>query len=239
MFAVDTAVMLVHTDREMKHIRIINESSYPLDEVMPIMRAAYRTVKPEIKIPPARPLPVTLEHTRTRTWMCKWKRNAGQNTARLLFAKPGNKDIDTGIGCIELRSMTEVMLAVSAWTFAAILCRPALGEPCARESLRAYRNDPSEVDGAIASAVQAKQDKVGEAFAKEVFEGFEQSKLDYRLAQIATKEKVWLRKQKLATTKLKSLRRRRSALIAADKRKQRTQEAQGAAAALPLLPTQP
>ena len=224
MFAVDTAGMIVHTDREMKHVKIINESSYPLDEVMPIMRAAYQVVKPEINTPPARPLPVTLEHTRSRTWMCKWNRNAGGNTARLLFAKPGNKSIDTGIGGIELCSMTEVMLAVSAWTFAAVLCRPALGAHCAREALRVYRCNPAEIDGAIASAVQAKKDKASEAFAKKVFDGFEQSRLEYKLGKLEQKEQVWQRKLKLATTKIKSLRRKKAALRAAETRRQRKLE---------------
>lgn len=219
----------------MKHLSITNKSGYPMDEIMPIMRAAYRSVKPEITVLPAKPLPVTLEHTRSRTWMCRWGHSRGQNTARILFAKPGHKFRDTAIGPIELRSMTEVMLAVSAWTFAAILCRPALGESCAKDALQAYRANPTEIDGAIAGAVQAKKDKASEEFSSMVFDGIEKSSLDYKLSQIEKKEKAWQRKLKLATTKLKTLRRRRSALLAADKRKQRRMEAQVASVALPPI----
>lgn len=223
----------------MKHVTIINKSQFPLDEIMPILRAAYRSVKPEITRPPVRPLPVTLEHTRKRTWMCKWNRNAGQNTARLLFSKPGRTFHETAVGDLPLHSMTEVILAVSAWTFASILAKPALGRSCASAALQEYRNNPAALDGVVSAAAQLKKDREGDAFASMIFKQMEESTLDHKLAEIAKKEKVWLRKARLAETKLKSLRRRRSALLAADKRKRQTTEAQVATTALPLQLGQP
>lgn len=223
----------------MKNIKIINKSQLPLNEVMPIFRAAYQVVKPEIKLPQDRVVLLTLEHTRRRTWMCRWNRGATQSTARMLFAKPGKKFSNTSIGPLELKSMTEVMLAVSAWTFAAVLARPALGCSCARDALHDYRSNPGLLDGAISSARQLKIERDSDAFASAVFQGMKNSSLDHKLSQIEKKEKAWLRKLRLAETKLKSLRRSRSALLAADKRKRLTQEAQVAATALPPLPTQP
>lgn len=217
----------------MKHLKVTNESSRDLAEVMPLLRVAYDSVKPEITTPPVRPLPVTLGDTRKRTWMCRWKRNAGQNTATLNFSKPCRNFHNTAIGPVALTSMNEVIVAVAAWTFASILVKPALGEACARDAVQTYRQNRAVVDGQIAAVAQAKKDKEGDAFAAMVFDGLEKSTLAYKLSQIEKKEKVWLRKFRLAETKLKALRRSRSALIAADKRKQQTTEAQVAAAALP------
>lgn len=210
----------------MKHVVITNLSSRPLDEVMPILQAAYRAVKPEIRRPPVRPLPITLQDTRRRTWMIKWKLNVGQNSARLLFSKPGRPFHETAIDGIELHSMTEVILAVAACAFAAILVKPELGRSCAWCALREYRADPSVLDRLVERAVQAKVDRADAKFAQEVFDEMEQSSLEYKLTQIAAKEKVWLRKFRLADTKLKSLRRSRASLLAAAKRKQRSTEAQ-------------
>ena len=221
----------------MKHVKITNESSRPTDEIMPLLRVAYASAKDEFKRPCSRVQPIRLKigRTRTRMWYCKTNYDSGT----ICFSNPGRYDRQqTEVGNQPCDGINEVIVGVAAWVFAAVKGGSLVAQACTRDAVQHYRAHKAEIDAQVAAVVQRKKDREGEAFAKEVFEGLEQSKLDYKLSQIEKKEKVWQRKLNLATTKLKSLRRSRSALIAADKRKQRTQEAQGAIGALPLYLTQ-
>lgn len=222
----------------MKHVKITNESSRPTDELMPLLRVAYASAKDEFHRPCDRLHPIKLKigRTRTRMWCCRSNYDSGT----ICFSNPGRFDRDqTAVGNQHCDGINEVIIGVAAWVFSVAKGGGLVAQACTRDAVLHYRAHKAEIDGQIAAVIQWKKDREGEAFAREVFDGLEQSKLEYKLAQIEKKEKVWLRKHKLATTKLKSLRRSRSALIAADKRKQRTQEAQGATGALPLQPTQP
>lgn len=223
----------------MKNIEIINRSQFPTDELMPLLRVAYAAVKPEINFPPKKPYRVCVGHTRSRQWMMAWRRRRDCSyDAELMFAKPNRLFSETAIQSISLRNRNEMVIAVSAWAFAALMAREEVCRSCAADAIMAYRSDQAAVDGAIARVVQRKQEAQGAEFASMVFSEVAKNSLEHKLAALDKKEKVWLRKFKLAQTKLKSLRRSRSALIAADKRKQRTKRAQVAdSQALPLQPT--
>jgi len=223
----------------MKHVKIINESKRPTDELMPLLRVAYASAKDEFHRPCNKLQPIRLKigRTRRRMWFCR----SSYDNGTICFSDPGRFDHQqTAIGNQPCDGINEVIVGVAAWVFSVAKGGGLVAQACTRDAVQHYRAHKAEIDGQIAAVVQWKKDREGEAFAREVFVCLKQSKLDYRLAQIEKKEKVWQRKLKLATTKLKSLRRSRSALIAADKRKQRTIEAQVAAsAALPLQVTTP
>lgn len=223
MFAVDTAGMIVHTDREMKHVTITNTSRWKTDEIAPLLQVAWASAKPEFKRPAFLcGLRLRINSTRTRAWCCR----THQGHATLSFAAPGRFDnVVTQVGTTPVHGMSEVIVAVAAWVFVAANGGGRFSQSVSRDAVHTYRQHKVEVDAKIAAVIQRKKDKIGESFAQEVFDGFEQSKLSYKLNKLEEKEQVWQRKLKLATTKIKSLRRRKAALQAAETRRQRKLEA--------------
>lgn len=215
----------------MKFVKITNNSRWNTDELAPLLRVAWASAKDEFKRPcnKVQPFHLTIGRTRTNIWHCK----SGYDSAKVCFADPGNRGA-TRIGSTETQNMSETIIGVAAWVFASSKGAFLVAQACCRDAVLTYRANQAKIDAEVAAVVQAKKDKAGDAFAAMVFDGLEKSTLDYKLSQIDSKERVWLRKLKLAQTKLKTLRRRRAALIAADKRKKKTSGAQAAAsAALP------
>ena len=219
----------------MKHVKIVNKSRWQTDEIMPLLNVAFASARTEFKRPCTRlqPFRLTIGRTRSRTWHCK----SNCDSATICFADPGKGRIQTAIGNQPCTSMSEVIIGVAAWVFASGKGAGLVAQACTRDAVLTYRERATEVEAKINAVIQRKKDKVGAAFAQEVFDGIEQSTLDFKMAKLNEMEQIWLRKLKLATTKIKSLRRRKAALRAAETRKQRKSEAQVAAAAIP--PTNP
>jgi hypothetical protein len=88
-----------------------------------------------------------------------------------------------------------------------------------RDAILAAQEQAQALDERVATAKAQEESKAGQAFARVVLRNMEHNSLEFRLKLLDGQEKVWQRKLKLATTKLQGLKRRRSALIAADKRK--------------------
>lgn len=213
----------------MKHVTITNESRYPTDEVLPLIRVAWQSAKPEFKrtIGAHNPIKLTLKQCRRRLWHCR----IGYDSARMAFAAPGTKaDYETAVGTTPVKGMNEVIVGVAAWCLVAAGGNSLVAQSVTRDAVAYYRGHKNDIDAQIAAAVQRRQSKVEGEFARQVFTEFEQSTFDYKMAKLVASEKAWERKLKLATTKLKTLRRRKTALRAAQTRKGRSNEALPASA---------
>jgi hypothetical protein len=208
----------------MKHVTIINKSRWPTDELMPLLRVAWAAASPEFRRPcdERHGLLLTISRTRRRAWCCRIL----HDSATMAFDDPGARDgHGSAIGSMEVQGMNEIVVALSAWCMVAAKGGSAVAQAVSREAVQSYRASKAQVDAQVAAAAQAKVDREGAKFARAVFKDMERSSLEYRLAQIDKRAKTWERTIKLATTKLKTLRRRRAALIAADTRKRNAKAA--------------
>lgn len=158
----------------------------------------------------------------TRTlFMGRFAGFAGSKAFRLGFKEPSRcKSYASHLGETPFGTFNEMVVGIAAWMFA----QDMLGDSrrtraISHDAIVEAQQHAEALAAEVAEAEAREKSKEGQKFARVIFGNMERQSLEYRLKQLDNQEKVWQRKFKLATTKLKGLRRRRSALIAADKRK--------------------
>lgn len=197
---------------------IKNKSAYETEKLRPLLDLAFREARRESRSS-LRAVSIALNRTRSRTYCCSFASGAAVLS---LTSDPGRcRYFPVRFSYLKCADLNEVVVAASAWLFARSTgCNWALSISVSATALTAYRKTAEEVKAKI-EAVKSAEEKALDEFAETVFEEMERSTLDFKLSKIDRLEKVWRRKFKLAETKLQTLKRRRSALIAADNRKRK------------------
>ena len=160
-----------------------------------------------------RPINFKFAYTRRSLWRCRYS-NFGL-PATILIRRG---DVHGNIAGIECRNFNEVFVGLTAWTIAN-LHKTRDVHLAASEAIYAAKDKGADLEQAMAAADGRKEERQRQAFAREVMRNMQKNSLEFKLKRIEAQEKIWLRKTRLAATKLKGLRRRRASLIAADKRK--------------------
>ena len=123
----------------------------------------------------------------------------------------------------EIRDWREQIISIAAHEFAHLTGYHGGKESehwcelTAWDAVDAYRK--SDLSARIDAALQNVDKKAEERKAREQAKRAEKNSAQFKLAKIEAQEKVWKRKLALALTKLKKLRRSRSLIVAAHKRK--------------------
>ena len=159
-----------------------------------------------------RPVNFKVGYARCSNWRCRWKN--WENTATLLTHRKHPRGVLGGVPC---HNFNELFAGMAAWSIAGIL-RTRDTAAAASEAIYTVRERGQDIVEAMDAAMRRGEEREKAAFAREIMRNMERDSLEYKLKQIEAQEKIWLRKSRLAETKLKKLRRRRSALVAADKR---------------------
>lgn len=203
------------------NIKLTNDSKYPTDELMPLLRLAWNTAAAEMPVKPTQTYPLRIGTTRTGTWHYRWtSTNFGGTSAVICVLKPGIKGrFPVWFNTIQLNDVNEVIVALAAWTFICLFRKARLAHTMARTAVEEYRKQ--NVAAKVEAVRQRKQKKADMAFGKMILDDMESQTLEFKLKKIERSRKTWERKLKLATTKLRTLRRREAALKAADARRQR------------------
>lgn len=200
-----------------------NKTPLPNAAWFPILNLAYAVAfanrKPSY-------VPRTI-NVRLRPILITWYGRYDDDGVMLGFSKNvmASRAVNTHIGTTPCLSFSEMVAGVAAWMFAGCMGHGQNRNMLAsvtREAIMTARAKP-DLEAKMEEAIKTALEKPNLAFARQVLRNMEHSSLDYKLAQIAKKEKAWQRKLKLAQTKLAKLARSRSALIAADKRKQKVE----------------
>ena len=86
-------------------------------------------------------------------------------------------------------------------------------ELTAWDAIDTYRKRQPEIDGKIEAALQNTRQRAQAALQRVTDKKAERASPEYKLAVLARKEKVWLRKLRLALSKMKGIKRSRAAII--------------------------
>jgi hypothetical protein len=203
----------------MRHVSITNKSLWRTEELMPLLQVAWAAAKPEFKFGENAPISLTIKRTRTRSWCCRYT----PYHIIIGIADPGKRDENhvSSIGMCKVRGMNEIIVGVAAWCFAAANGAGKCALAVTRDAVSEYRDAQEDVDAKVAAAAQKRIDDEAEAFSEKVFQDYKKTTLAYKLSKVDTLMARWNRKIKLAETRLKTLRRRRAALIAAETRRKK------------------
>jgi hypothetical protein len=126
----------------------------------------------------------------------------------------------------EARNWHEMIIRIAAHEFSHLTgyCGGKKGEEMcemtAWDAIDAYRKRQAEIDGTIDSALKGVQERtvlaLQRAEVKKVLavqRAYERNSPKYKLARLAAKEKVWLRKLRLALSKMKGIKCSRAAIV--------------------------
>jgi hypothetical protein len=86
-------------------------------------------------------------------------------------------------------------------------------EMAAWDAIDAYRKRQDEIDDKIDQALSRRQQRAQAALQREEDRKAARNSPAYKLERLAAKEKTWLRKLRLALTKMKSIKRSRAAIL--------------------------
>ena len=94
-----------------------------------------------------------------------------------------------------------------------------MSELTAWDAVEAYRKNQVEVDGRISALIKNVDERKAIARKRAQDKREEKNSAQFKIARLDAQEAMWMRKLKTALTKIKKIRRSRSAVVAAHKRK--------------------
>ena len=199
-----------------------NTSKWPMEVLVPLLDLAWDVAWANPKnYTPLGQYYVTITHSsrtaRGRAWSsrCLIRLGYGERNwpMRLNYAKW--KDMPE----YEARNWYEMIIHIAAHEFAHLTGysgKKAGEEMCeltAWDAIDAYRKRQVEIDAKINGLLHKANLRGLTAHQRECAVKEQRNSPEYKLARLAAKEKVWLRKLRLALSKMKSIKRSRAAII--------------------------
>lgn len=196
-----------------------NKTSWPTDELTPLLNLAWDTVaKGPIRAIRSK---IRIAHTRRSTYHTSFLEDG---VIRIAVRPPGQTAAVNVGRTVRCADTNELLVYLFAWTFAGVLSPRQYIAARASEALTEYRKRAAQIVERQVAIVAMREQRDGAKLAKAVFDEMRLNSYDYKLSRLEAMEANWKRKAKLAATKLRTLRRRKSALQAAQTRKQRQPE---------------
>jgi hypothetical protein len=119
----------------------------------------------------------------------------------------------------EARNWREMFVHIAAHEFAHLTgydgnkAGEEMCELTAWDAIDAYRKNQAEIDGKIESALKRVRERAETARQRAEADKAERHSPEAKLARLEAQEKVWLRKLRLALTKMKHIKRSRAAIL--------------------------